>query len=354
MSWHIHEGGRTFTATQSEVEAMIAARSLTDGALVWRDGLPSWQPIAVHFPSVGRAPAAQVRAAASSRGAAVRFGWNVVVLVALCGVAYWSLSLPATLADRWPRSVFTAQSAILTAFLLAFTLAANGGLLGRLWRSDYREASPGRAGLAVILCSLLFVGQIAIAGSALLRFQTMLAQDKMAWNLAFYSVTGDAASKTVEFEGPIGRGLLRQLKSFETSYGAIALLRVKSPGGLLDEALRIAEYLRAKRIPVVTHGACDSACVILALASPNSFAEKTLRYGFHQAYSAVRDDTEIGDESLGRGIEVSRAYFLLHGVPADVLNEAAHFPPDQVFYVPAMTLLKSGSLKALVEEGEDP
>jgi membrane-bound ClpP family serine protease len=67
---------------------------------------------------------------------------------------------------------------------------------------------------------------------------------------------------------------------------------ISGPGGVLDDGLKIAEYIHKNklRIMVPPKAICASACAMMAFASPDTSMHLTSRIGLHRAFTMEIDE----------------------------------------------------------------
>src|SRR5262249_48629283 len=87
--------------------------------------------------------------------------------------------------------------------------------------------------------------------------------------------------------GYIGDGVSDLLASLVAQNPQVGTLHVNSPGGLMNEALRLADLVRNRRLRVAVDDQCSSACTVVLLAAEERLVRTGARIGFHKAYSVV-------------------------------------------------------------------
>jgi hypothetical protein len=237
--------------------------------------------------------------------------------------------------------------------VLQLTLGAILVVLGivvllSMWRHPFRSAHHGLGGGVIAFCLLSIIVELIFVGSNLYHIKTLVKLEQANRQFSDYSVTGSKTKRAVYVEGTIGDGLLSEIETFQKKFGSIKVLEINSHGGLVREALNVGSYLEAHRIQVISRTHCDSACILIAVASPAAYAEETLEFGFHGVSSTVDSDDELvkyGTEISG---EESRSFMLSHHVPENIVNEAAHIDANHLMSIPALSLFNSGSLAGLV------
>jgi hypothetical protein len=144
---------------------------------------------------------------------------------------------------------------------------------------------------------------------------------------------------------------MRDFRAIEEKYGSIHTLKISSVGGLVDQALRLAEHVERRRLTVVAEGQCLSACILIAVASPHSYATPDAVFGFHHT-SPIAELTSpaarFGVEALG---SQSRAFLRAHNVPDKVLVEASKHGADSVYIVSPKEMVAFGAIREIVPKG---
>lgn len=102
-------------------------------------------------------------------------------------------------------------------------------------------------------------------------------------------------------------------------------LIIRSPGGLIREALIIGDLVRDFRLPVQAYDYCESACPIILLSSPERSMTKGTRIGFHSARNA-------SGEAPSATIDFARMYAEL-GVTNDILGGLVTHRPQEMYYI---------------------
>ncbi len=118
-------------------------------------------------------------------------------------------------------------------------------------------------------------------------------------------------------------------------------IRLNSPGGLLIEAVKLADLVRfAKVATSVPNGStCASACFLVFAAGSNKYASYTAQIGVHGASG------ENGKETIGSGaatVTMARIVKEL-GVPASIIGKMVVTPPDQMLWLTPDELRSMGA-----------
>jgi len=117
---------------------------------------------------------------------------------------------------------------------------------------------------------------------------------------------------------------------------------VNSPGGLIGEALEIADFIKRRSISVYVFDLCASACVIIAAASPNLMASSKAKFGFHQGAALVVSDNSLSKLTSLQATEVLLDALRGEGIPEEILDEAQRTAPGEMYFVTAQRLYDAG------------
>jgi ATP-dependent protease ClpP protease subunit len=215
------------------------------------------------------------------------------------------------------------------------------------WRHPARRRASGAAGLVFVFSVVSLIFQVANAAS----FATF-ARDNYWITLAVDSsedanVTVLTGSR-VRIDGTIGPNLMRDFMALERTSGPLLGLEINSPGGLVDEALKLARFVEKARIPVIVRYECLSACVLVAVASPASYAEEGAIFGFHQTAPVADITSEIAIFGMAEADKEANSFMRDHGVPEEVLREANRYEPDSMYLMTASEMVEAGTIEGIL------
>jgi hypothetical protein len=110
----------------------------------------------------------------------------------------------------------------------------------------------------------------------------------------------------------------------------LALLVVDSPGGVVQEAGKMAVTIHNMGMPVAVakRGLCASACVMLFAASPRRLVGYGARVGVHRAsfYGGENKESHYATDSMA-------VHFENYGVPASIIAKVRATPPDGIAWL---------------------
>ena len=166
----------------------------------------------------------------------------------------------------------------------------------------------------------------------------------------------------VDILGPIDAALAirsREIVNYfaqpecRTSAGALhRLVRLQSPGGDINAAMRIGEMIRQAEVTTVVplNSICASACVLLHVAGVKRMVVG--RIGLHRTYSTVLTKTEVDAKRIREMLDTSvREYLKRMNVPEALLTSMNSTPPENVRWIDHSD---EQQLRDLFLSGEDP
>lgn len=139
--------------------------------------------------------------------------------------------------------------------------------------------------------------------------------------------------------GVIGPGAHRKFQA-ALSRANPALVVLDSPGGILGEAIMIAEEVRRRGLSTLVnaHRSCASACAIVFLSGRTKYMGTGAAVGLHSAsYADGRSDPEA--------TEVMAAYLRQLGVPQRTLSHMALTAPSDIRWL-TVTEQRAMNIKA--------
>ena len=114
-------------------------------------------------------------------------------------------------------------------------------------------------------------------------------------------------------------------------------IALHSPGGVVTEALRMGELVRARGFDtlLVPDAACASACPLILFAGVERTVSRRAWVGMHQA--AFTDSGLMSGAEAARQVQAIQGEILAHtaamGVDPRVQTHALQTPPEEVYYL---------------------
>lgn len=130
------------------------------------------------------------------------------------------------------------------------------------------------------------------------------------------------------------------------------LVRLHSPGGDIDAAMRIGETIRRAEVTTVIpeNAICASACVLLHVAGVNRLVAG--RIGLHRTYSTALTKTEVDAKLTRERLDTTvREYLKRMNVPESLLFAMNSTPPESIRWIDPGS---EQQLRDFFLQGEDP
>lgn len=336
--WHVRTpGGRWGPLRDADVREGLRRGRFGSGALVWRRGLPSWQPLVVHFPPPPR----------RSDTAKLVAGLAGVVALGAASIGLHLSGLERFGSLRLGLALWGASLMLLLP--LASWLAWRGWRRARRLQ-PFQPLAAGAQRLGALVVVML------AAGVALVQAITMpVLYPTLALREGFrdyhIETVRDGDALQVQVSGSIGPGFSQALgQALAQAPGAHTVV-LSSPGGLVDEALMAAQVLEASGVTAIARRECDSACVIVLLGAQRRLADWNLALGMHAVSDVRRDLDDSGQDAVENMAGRAWAFMRARGVPQSVLDEAEGYQANELLPVPAIDLVDAGALHGLTDGG---
>jgi hypothetical protein len=246
----------------------------------------------------------------------------------------------AYLADN----VVAAYGLMIMACWLIFFLSVALAIIGSTDRAGQFRAP---ASLSALVSWVLLLPQAGFAVGGLLNYQSGL-DIMLALSKAFGVEARFVGDGLIVLDGVIGIGTFDSLYE-QYTWNDVRMIHLTSVGGLLDEAKKIALFVVDKEIAIWVNTTCESACAIIALASPEIYVAPNARFGFHRGSAVASPTSELGRFIGGAATEEYVAQLMRLGVPHYILRNAQETPPDDMYYVTGRELFDIGLVHHLAE-----
>jgi hypothetical protein len=179
--------------------------------------------------------------------------------------------------------------------------------------------------------SAFFGLDVIVSALALIVFVLVTGRKE---NVPHLWVRGD---KGVLYTGSIEWGSARALEDFLSARPQVASLEIDSPGGNFQEASRIAELVKARRLATFVRSECLSACTLAFAAGRPRIAMISAKFGFHRASvsSLLVSNAALEDEATEQYARALRS----DGVDGRFVDQAVKIVPPQI-WIPGRNDLK--------------
>lgn len=359
--WHVYDGRERLGPIPSEeVERRHAAGALGADALVWREGWPDWRPIASALEwlkSQGDAPAK----ASAEPGAPSRTGKGRAPIVS--GMAALAIAALAAvgvqlLRDRLREIVDTTEpSTVVQSYLtlvwgmaagLAAVVAALWWLSGRIRRWRPKSIAPGLMRGLLACLTLLSAAYVALQlRLAPLVHDIAVRVASQAATVGFQPANGGWVTVIGEIGPHLAEQIERELQAHPGSRGIL----IDSPGGLTDQALKVARLIEARGLDVRVEKSCISACIGILVSGRARTAEWNAHIALHAVAPAVNKYPTFLRLVLNGGRGEFEGYVARRGMPKAWIAQAEAVGPGAIRPTPPPDLLAAKVLTAVTRGG---
>jgi hypothetical protein len=352
--WHVAEGGKTHGPyTFDMLRDRFNNGRFSKSALVWKNGLPSWQPIVLHFSAV-EAPAPPAPAERVVQPV-VRNRLSALFYVRWTLLAATILFFCLVVTGNAASNELSAHSYLLVRLGVVAAMALTAIAAAILWWryasvSTGRDKATGLIRAGVVICSIaVVIATFASAMNTPLLYRVQIARE--SYN--HYSVKVDIASGTLFIEGLVGPGLAREVSQQLRSNAAIKTVAINSIGGLVEEAMQTAHAIQGHGgLTTRAWGVCNSACILVFMSGEKRAADRDLVFGFHATSTVTPMSGIYNLEALdAEGAEASK-YLASRGVPEAFISGARALGPGKLFSVSAIRMADVGAVTNLLDNGE--
>ena len=138
-------------------------------------------------------------------------------------------------------------------------------------------------------------------------------------------------------EGPITDGAFANFQRALRAYPIARHVILKSPGGLMFEADRIAHVVRERRMTTYAQTLCASACTVILLAGRDRTAAPGTRVGFHRPNVSL-------SRTPARTLQLTRRLYERAGLAASFTARIYATPFETVWYPGVDEMIAAGVL----------
>lgn len=307
-----------------EVERRYRDGNLDRGVMSWREGEDRWI-------SLGKRWTCHERSVFSAC-------CIVIAMLAAGGAVAISRSQLSMLP-------FPLQTGTLLWLLVGALVGVTAATLFMAWRAA-STARNRSLGLVVLTIAAAATAAMSLAVASV-EYSVLRIRQK-APNA---TVTFDEADNAIRIQGSLGARLNAQFHDAMDRHPGARTIVLDSPGGLVEDALDLADEVRSRRLHARIEGMCASACVAVWAASPYREMSATSVVGVHRQ----RFDIRLPSEFLAKaGAESSVRYddFLRSaGFDEATIRKGNQTPPSEVYWLNPVQLGAAGA--KLVVVGDD-
>ncbi|NLR73631.1 hypothetical protein [Leeia aquatica] len=140
-----------------------------------------------------------------------------------------------------------------------------------------------------------------------------------------------ADGKVLRLSGSISTGAADKVANVLANAPQLRVVRLQSPGGLLGEAIRINQLLKARQVDIWVPSSCASACTIIFAAGKERYMAPKAEFGFHHHLNSSGKTDAEDDQQVREQLKAA-------GIP-DVLLDGQFATPFDAMWLPTVRQL---------------
>ncbi len=328
----------------------VVAGDIEERAMIWKEGMPEWQPLAAHFKRPPESALAPFRMSAveapSSRKPIPRKAppgflshfWSGRLSLPL---SFWVVGIVGNMVAVF---LFGATLSVLLKLdydpVLLFSYLCGAWFFACLWGTfqavgTWRSATRDRAERVAIGKSSIWpvMAQVVVVcgtvGLAAQLVRTGAPQAIEIWQIAFegdpgipdYTLRLMRDGTELEINGGIKFGLATEVEKVIRDSPGLRVLHLNSIGGRLGAAEKLAKVIRGRGLVTYTSSECSSACTIAFAAGRERYLKVGAKLGYHAGVLA------------GAPLQAEMRHALIQaGLPPSFADRAVSFSSQQMWY----------------------
>ena len=265
----------------------------------------------------------------------------LLIFVIALGMAYIFV-IGRLLSVPWITERYLLQL-VLLAISLALSIPLAVWQFVGAWRSfrraggDHRVSrkvfAAGGCGAVVVLAVYVIQQRVPEFGEIYAEFRK-LAEASSKYKIA----VGSGSDKVAVYTGEIVWGSAKALEEYLSSRPQVLILEIDSTGGGLQEAVRMANLVKTRKLITFVQGQCLSACTIVYVAGNQRLAVPKAKFGFHRVSASM----SLADPAALERYNAQYSELLLNnGVDKRFVDQVMKISQPQI-WIPGNSDLKIG------------
>jgi hypothetical protein len=317
--------------TKEQILELCQAHDLPSTTLTWREGEKRWVPLFRRW-RVGS-----------------KVGQQVLRLALLTSIVSILSSAVLLLLGVLPGTWMLTHAPVKLAFFVVAVLLISGTLTGIYLVTERKRV--GHVTLGSVFCSVILVMSasfLIVTNIQTFHIEEIMADDDDA------EISYDPDRSAIMIEGYIGPRFLSDMRQALDRNPSARTVIITSPGGLIDDAVQAADWIRERNLVIRIDGECASACVFMWTAAPNREATPGALLGFHQ----TRIDGIVSELATKLNLDATEkeADRLLQqaGFKSDVINARRETAPEDMHWVYALPQIIDGVHATVTDINGEP
>lgn len=281
----------------------------------------------------------------SAKRATITVTIVLATLGAILGLLFYRYNFLHFLERAWTALTPGGFMALLASAVTALSLF----LSIKSWKYMNANGHTAGQGAVALLCAVVtffnFCGTISFFQTSTDTTSTFTALRDMGDAEVFQTEPG-----RVIVEGQIGENFFRDVIYYDTKEAPLKEIEINSGGGLVDQAMLVANFVESHKVVVTVNEQCMSACVLIAVASPMLQAHADDVFGFHHTTAVANVSSDLYKSLITTTDSDNRKYLADHGVPEEILKQGDKFGSEDIYQVTAADLAKAGVVKKIIAD----
>ncbi len=371
MEWYVSAAGlKAGPFSTAEMVQKVVSGEFDERALVWKEGFPSWQPLAVHFKqhnirtpgtsntstdssNIGHDRNANKHKKSSFANSLKRYwhgGYPMAVsfgLVSILGsigllVSYTLLGYAFGETEYAPYRIiaFVGVSWLLAIAWTTFQFVGT-------WRSASAHGGSGtsqkHAVQSILTRVALGIGTACMGVAfVLIGLPQLMESSRIAFwddpDIASYNLRLMRNGTELEVAGGFKYGLADDVERVLRASPQVVLIHLNSDGGRIGEATKLAKVIRSSKLATYTASRCLSACAIAYAAGRQRWILDGARLGYHSG--------SFGGQNI---VSSMRDTMLKEGFSREFVEIAVSYPAQKMWYPSSSELSEYGIITGTVD-----
>lgn len=168
------------------------------------------------------------------------------------------------------------------------------------------------------------------------------------------TVTYSASVNAIQIRGSLGGKISGQVRGLLDAQPEVTTIFIDSPGGLVEDALTVADIVKSRSLTVRIDGICASACVAIWAASPSRQMTATSRVGIHQLRMTTELPAQLSNTAKARLERQYDQQLRRAGFSETVITSGDETPPSSVYWMNPIEVTSSGVAATILANDGTP
>lgn len=222
---------------------------------------------------------------------------------------------------------FSLQTGTVLWLLVGVLIGITAAALFVAWRAT---AKASKRSLVLVVVTIVATVACALSLAAASVDDSVLRIRRKTPNA---KVTFDKADNAIHITGILGARLNAQFQDALNRHPGTRMIVLDSPGGLVEDALGLADTVSSRRLPARIEGMCASACVAVWAASPYREMDATSVVGVHKMRVDINLPSEFIVKADAKDGSRYDAFLRNAGFDEATIRKGNQTPPSGMYWL---------------------